>query len=151
MVADIAYLQQTQQEIAQLEQLFARQRSAYRAHPMPSAEQRVQWLNSLAELISSERESLIKAISADFSNRSADETILAEIMPMVIETATTNRLLREVLKSTVERMRTPVAATMPNMTRPAPPSTKVGTASTSAPIFGMRPSRIMITPPATQT
>ena len=81
MVADIAYLQQTQQEIAQLEQLFARQRSAYRAHPMPSAEQRVQWLNSLAELISSERESLIKAISADFSNRSADETILAEIMP----------------------------------------------------------------------
>ncbi|MCY1248472.1 hypothetical protein D9M72_619090 [compost metagenome] len=60
-------------------------------------------------------------------------------------------MLRDDLKSTVDRMRTPVAATMPNITRPAPPSTKVGTASTSAPIFGIRPSTIMIAPPMTQT
>ena len=45
----------------------------------------------------------------------------------------------------------PVAATMPNITSPAPPSTTVGSDSTSAPIFGIRPSTIMITPPATQT
>ena len=45
----------------------------------------------------------------------------------------------------------PVAATMPNITSPAPPSTTVGSASTSAPIFGIRPSTIMIAPPATQT
>jgi hypothetical protein len=45
----------------------------------------------------------------------------------------------------------PVAATMPNITSPAPPSTKVGSASTSAPIFGMRPSTIRMMPPATQT
>ena len=36
MVADIAYLQQSQQEINQLEALFARQR-AYLAQPMPDA------------------------------------------------------------------------------------------------------------------
>ena len=45
----------------------------------------------------------------------------------------------------------PVAATMPNITSPAPPSTTVGSASTSAPIFGISPSTIMIAPPATQT
>src|SRR6478735_449366 len=37
-------------------------------------------------------------------------------------------------------MRAPVAATMPNITSPAPPSTTSGTASTSAAIFGTSPS-----------
>ena len=45
----------------------------------------------------------------------------------------------------------PVAATMPNITSPAPPSTNCRTASTSAAIFGSRPSTIMISPAATQT
>ena len=45
----------------------------------------------------------------------------------------------------------PVAATMPNITNPAPPSTKVGSDSTSAAILGSRPSTIRITPPATHT
>ena len=40
---------------------------------------------------------------------------------------------------------------MPNITRPAPPSTNSGTDSTSAAIFGSSPSTIMIAPPATQT
>ncbi len=42
MVADIAYLQQTQQQISQLETLLERQRQAYRANPMPDAGQRIQ-------------------------------------------------------------------------------------------------------------
>lgn len=81
MVADVAYLQQTQQQISQLEELFARQRAAYGNHPMPSAEQRMQWLQSLRDLIFNEQDALIRAVSQDFSNRSADETLLAEIMP----------------------------------------------------------------------
>ncbi|MBD2839483.1 coniferyl aldehyde dehydrogenase [Pseudomonas sp. JM0905a] len=81
MVADIAYLQQSQQQISQLEALFQRQREAFRANPMPSAEQRIQWLKSLRELLFTEQDALIAAISQDFSNRSADETRLAEIMP----------------------------------------------------------------------
>ncbi|MFC5694918.1 coniferyl aldehyde dehydrogenase [Pseudomonas sp. GCM10022186] len=81
MVADIAYLQQTQQQISQLESLFQGQREAFRANPMPSAEQRIQWLKSLRELLFAEQDALIAAISADFSNRSANETLLAEIMP----------------------------------------------------------------------
>ncbi|NWL76356.1 coniferyl-aldehyde dehydrogenase [Pseudomonas taiwanensis] len=81
MVADIAYLQQTQQQISQLESLFQRQREAFRANPMPSAEQRIQWLKSLRDLLFTEQDALVAAISQDFSNRAAEETLLAEIMP----------------------------------------------------------------------
>ncbi|OWP52460.1 coniferyl aldehyde dehydrogenase [Pseudomonas nitroreducens] len=81
MVADIAYLQQTQQQISQLETLLERQRQAYRANPMPDAGQRIQWLKSLANLMVTEQKAIIDAINADFSNRSADETLLAEVLP----------------------------------------------------------------------
>lgn len=81
MVADIAYLQQTQQQISQLESLLERQRQAYRANPMPDAGQRIAWLKSLANLLVTEQKAIIDAINSDFSNRSADETLLAEILP----------------------------------------------------------------------
>ncbi|MGY2437998.1 coniferyl-aldehyde dehydrogenase, partial [Escherichia coli] len=71
------YLQQSQQQINQLDATFAQQRSAFAANPMPSAEQRIQWLKSLSELLTEQQDALISAISADFSNRSADETLLA--------------------------------------------------------------------------
>jgi len=81
MVADVAYLQQNQQQIDALEPLLAAQRAAYRANPMPSAEQRRAWLKALRELILGEQQALIDAVSRDFSNRAAEETLLAEIMP----------------------------------------------------------------------
>ncbi|MGE8497295.1 MAG: coniferyl aldehyde dehydrogenase [Pseudomonas sp.] len=85
MVADIAFLEQSLQQnrlqLSQLEHTFSGQRQAFQANPMPSAEQRQQWLKALRELLSSERDALIQAISQDFSNRSADETLLAELMP----------------------------------------------------------------------
>jgi coniferyl-aldehyde dehydrogenase len=81
MTADIAYLQTLQQPLEALDRLFAAQRAAYAANPMPPAAQRQQWLKSLRDLLSSERQALIEAISADFSHRSADETLLAELMP----------------------------------------------------------------------
>ncbi len=81
MVADVAYLQQNQQQIEALGPLLAAQRAAYRANPMPSAEQRRAWLKALRELILGEKQALIEAVSRDFSNRAAEETLLAEIMP----------------------------------------------------------------------
>ena len=81
MTADIAYLQTLQQPLAELERLFKAQRAAYAANPMPPAAQRQQWLKALSDLLSNERQALIKAISSDFSHRSADETLLAELMP----------------------------------------------------------------------
>ncbi|MBD7976978.1 coniferyl aldehyde dehydrogenase [Serpens gallinarum] len=84
MVADIAYLQQNQRDIQQLEQVLARQRAAFRANPLPSAEQRRAWLKALRKLLVQEQDSIIRAISRDFSNRSADETRMAEIMPSIL-------------------------------------------------------------------
>ncbi len=64
-----------------LNSLFAQQREAYSAHPFPLLAQRRQWLNSLRDMLSREREVLIDAISQDFSHRSPDETLFAELMP----------------------------------------------------------------------
>ena len=50
--------------------------------------------------------------------------------PKPIENATTSTLLRSRAKSTVARIFIPVAATMPNMMNPAPPSTHCGTEAT---------------------
>src|SRR5258708_16339796 len=73
--------EQPQQQMNYLTALFARQRSAFRVSPMPAAEQRIQWLRAPRDLLFNEQVSLIRAISEDFSNRSADETLLGEIMP----------------------------------------------------------------------
>ncbi|MGH8411415.1 MAG: aldehyde dehydrogenase family protein, partial [Pseudomonas sp.] len=80
MSANVAYLQDSQ-ALDQLQELFDAQRQAYAANPMPPAAQRQQWLKALRELLSDERQALINAISSDFSHRSADETLFAELMP----------------------------------------------------------------------
>ncbi|KJZ56689.1 MULTISPECIES: coniferyl aldehyde dehydrogenase [Pseudomonas] len=80
MSANVAYLQDTQ-ALDQLQHLFDTQRRAYAANPMPPAAQRQQWLKALRDLLSDERQALINAISQDFSHRSADETLFAELMP----------------------------------------------------------------------
>ena len=80
MSATIAYLQESQ-ALDRLQTLFDAQRQAYAANPMPSAAQRQQWLKALHQMLSDERQALIDAISQDFSHRSADETLFAELMP----------------------------------------------------------------------
>lgn len=64
-----------------LDELFQRQRSAFRNAPMPSAAQRSEWLAALRKELKTQQQALVQAISADFGNRSADETLLAELMP----------------------------------------------------------------------
>ncbi len=83
MTADVAYLQETQATLNELEQLFAAQRQAFAANPMPCAAERRQWLKAVHEMLLQEQQPLIDAISRDFSHRSADETLLAELMPSV--------------------------------------------------------------------
>lgn len=88
-------LAQGSQELQRLESLFAEQRKAFRLNPMPSLEQRRQWLESLRDLLVTEQEAIAQAISADFSHRSADETRLAELMPSVLGIRYTLRNLRK--------------------------------------------------------
>lgn len=99
MTADIAYLQTLQQPLEELDQLFAAQRAAYTANPMPPAAQRQQWLKALRDMLSNERQALIDAISADFSHRSADETLLAELMPSLHGIHYASRHLKGWMKS----------------------------------------------------
>lgn len=63
--------------------LFDAQRQAFANHPMPPAAQRRQWLRSLREALLQDQQSLIEAIDRDFDGRSADETLLAELMPSI--------------------------------------------------------------------
>jgi len=84
MPAEIAYLQESEQTSNELDRLFSAQRQAFAANPMPLAGQRLQWLKTLRTLLSDERQALIAAINSDFSHRSADETLLAELMPSLL-------------------------------------------------------------------
>ena len=84
MSAEPAWKHPTQQPFSELDRTLALQRKAFAANPMPTASQRRQWLKSLRDLLSAEREALIAAISSDFSHRSADETLLAELMPCLM-------------------------------------------------------------------
>lgn len=66
-----------------LQATFALQRKAFAGNPSPSAAQRRQWLKSLREALLADQQRLIEAIDADFAGRSADETLLAELLPTV--------------------------------------------------------------------
>ena len=81
MSTDSAHRHSSSSVMDDLHDLLALQRKAYTAHPLPPIAQRHQWLKSLRVLLSREREVLIDAISQDFSHRSPDETLFAELMP----------------------------------------------------------------------
>ena len=71
------------QELARLEQLFQQQKAAYRAHPLPSADERIADLKRLKEVLLKHKDALADAVYQDFSCRSKDETLVAEIMTSV--------------------------------------------------------------------
>ncbi|MCQ4253141.1 coniferyl aldehyde dehydrogenase [Stutzerimonas stutzeri] len=89
---------------ADLEVLFAGQRSAFAAAPMPSEEDRVRWLDALRDVLVSNQPALIEAIAADFGQRSADETLLAEIMPSLHGIRYACRHLRRWMKPSRRRV-----------------------------------------------
>src|SRR5580704_1831376 len=71
--------------------------------------------------------------------------------PEATETATTKRSFGRALKSTVDNIRMPFAATIPNITKPAPPSTGCGMTATRWPSFGRSPRKTRIAPPVAHT
>lgn len=68
---------------SELTRLFALQKQAYRAAPFPSYDERAANLEKLIRLTEANEDRFIKAISADFGNRSAHETVIAEIVVTV--------------------------------------------------------------------
>jgi len=92
------------QALVAMEALFARQRSAFTAAPMPSEEDRLRWLDALRDVLASHQPALIEAIAADFGHRSADETLLAEIMPSLHGIRYASRHLRRWMKPSRRRV-----------------------------------------------
>jgi coniferyl-aldehyde dehydrogenase len=60
-----------------------RQRRAYLAHPVPSLAQRKADLRTLARFVQENKLALCDAVSADYGHRSAHETLLTEIGPVL--------------------------------------------------------------------
>lgn len=71
------------QEIERIHTLFNQQKAAYRAHPMPTSGERRADLKRLKEVVLKYKDELASAIYQDFSCRSKDETLVAEIMTSV--------------------------------------------------------------------
>lgn len=89
---------------AYLQQILAAQRSACAAAPLPCAQTRRQWLNALRDVLAGNQQALVEAISADFGNRSTDETLLAEIMPSLHGIRYARRHLRGWMKPSRRRV-----------------------------------------------
>ncbi|WP_024699137.1 coniferyl aldehyde dehydrogenase [Pseudomonas avellanae] len=96
--------QHTDPSIETMHQAFALQRAAFRVNSMPSAAQRLQWLKSLGELLSLHRQDLIDAIGADFGQRSADETLLAELLPSLLGIADARKHVKRWMKPSRRRV-----------------------------------------------
>ena len=83
MVTNTAEVTPLDIEIIRLKELFSRQKSAYNKTPMPTAEQRIDHLKALKNITIKYQDQLATAVNKDFSCRSKDETLLAEILTSV--------------------------------------------------------------------
>lgn len=79
--------------LEELRRIFDRQRETYAADPMPPAEQRREHLQTLKQLLLRHHEAIIQAIEADFSARSPNETLVAELLPCIEHVAYMQRRL----------------------------------------------------------
>ncbi len=81
-----------------VEQQLSKLQSAFQAEPFPSETLRKQQLKALKAALLKHKEKLLKAVSADFGSRSDDETLLADIMPVVMSIQHTIKHLRDWMK-----------------------------------------------------
>lgn len=83
MVATVVQLTESKKQIQHMHRIFDDQKEAFRHNPMPSLEQRKDHLKRLKKCLLQNQDRLIDAINEDFSSRSKDETLLAELMPAI--------------------------------------------------------------------
>lgn len=83
MVAEIKEFQTGQAHIERMKRIFDVQKTACRHHPFPSAEQRIEHIQRLKPMLLDNMDAWIAALNADFGNRAADETKLAELLTSV--------------------------------------------------------------------
>jgi coniferyl-aldehyde dehydrogenase len=83
MGANTAEVTSLDTEIIRLKEIFNRQKSAYSKTLMPTADQRISHLKALKDVALKYQDQLAAAVNEDFSCRSKDETLLAEILTSV--------------------------------------------------------------------
>lgn len=83
MVANVVALSESKREIQNLNQVLNAQKQAFRENPMPSLNERLANLKRLKAMVLKYENEICDAINADFSSRSKDETLIAEIMSVV--------------------------------------------------------------------
>lgn len=83
MVANVVQLTESKKHIQYTGRVFEAQRLAFRRNPMPSATERKENLKRLKRVLLKNESRILDAIDRDFSCRSRDETLIAEVMPSV--------------------------------------------------------------------
>jgi coniferyl-aldehyde dehydrogenase len=86
-------------ELERMQAIFTSQREAYARSPMPSLQQRKQDMATLKASLLEHKDAIASAIDADFTARSRDETLLAEVMPCVQSIDYTLKHLRRWMKA----------------------------------------------------
>jgi coniferyl-aldehyde dehydrogenase len=85
MAADTARIPGADASVGEreIERVFALQKKAFAAEPNPSKETRLARLDAIIRAVEKNEERIIKAIGADFGARSAEETMISEIIVTV--------------------------------------------------------------------
>lgn len=82
MVANVTHLTEHahHRQIEQMKLIFENQRRAFRAHPMPSADERISHLKRLKPALLKHMDTLVECVNQDFSSRCPAETKFAELI-----------------------------------------------------------------------
>lgn len=83
MEATAVPLNESETQIQHTHRVFEGQKKAFRNHPMPSLAERQGNLKRLKQMLLDNQDRLLDAIDRDFSGRSRDESLIAEIMPSI--------------------------------------------------------------------
>ena len=80
MVAEVKELHEQNAEITRMQQIFKAQQAAFRRHSYPSAAERIDHINRLKPVLLKYKDEIVEALDKDFGSRSADETLIAEVL-----------------------------------------------------------------------
>jgi len=83
MVATVVQLTESKKQIQHNHRTFDDQKKAFRNNPSPSLTERQENLKRLKRVLLANQERLLVAMDRDFSCRSRDESLIAEVMPSI--------------------------------------------------------------------
>lgn len=85
-------------QFTQISSIFEKQKIHYQQNPYPCLNERLQQLKNLKRALLEHQQQLVDALSADYGYRSTDETLLADLMPVVSQINYTLKQLKSWLK-----------------------------------------------------